>query len=154
MELCLERRPGTMHIALPFEVQAVATDTALIFTSLLALQAGNALSPWQLAASSCIACMVYYRISVYDSMLYLPRLYHGAVQCLKVRHSILSRLVFPPSWKAVDESMGPTHVWPGTNTVEHHATLWGAPGGFASVLQGCFRLIMRTLKKVTILSFL
>jgi len=46
-------------------VQAVATDTALIFTSLLALQ-------------------------------------------------------------AVDESMGPTHVWPGTNTVEHHATLWGS----------------------------
>jgi len=46
-------------------VQAVATDTALIFTSLLALQ-------------------------------------------------------------DVDEQMGPTHVWPGTNTVEHHATLWGS----------------------------
>ena len=133
MELCLERRPGTLHIALPFEVQAVATDTALIFTSLLALQAGNALSPWQLAASSCIACMVYYSVSVYDSMLYLPRLYHGTVQCP----------VFRPSWKAVDESMGPTHVWPGTNTVEHHATLWGALGGFASLLQGCYRLIMR-----------
>lgn len=44
-------------------VQAVATDTALIFTSLLALQ-------------------------------------------------------------DVEPEMGPTHVWPGTNTVEHHATLW------------------------------
>eukprot|EP00930_Biecheleria_cincta_P029856 TRINITY_DN20716_c0_g1_i1.p1 TRINITY_DN20716_c0_g1~~TRINITY_DN20716_c0_g1_i1.p1 ORF type:complete len:399 (-),score=86.63 TRINITY_DN20716_c0_g1_i1:33-1229(-) len=44
-------------------VQAVATDTALIFTSLLALQ-------------------------------------------------------------DIEPEMGPTHVWPGTNTVEHHATLW------------------------------
>jgi len=26
----------------------------------------------------------------------------------------------------VEPDMGPTHVWPGTNTVEHHATLWGA----------------------------
>jgi len=25
----------------------------------------------------------------------------------------------------VEADMGPTHVWPGTNTVEHHATLWG-----------------------------
>mmetsp|Transcript_36620 Transcript_36620/g.66393 ORF Transcript_36620/g.66393 Transcript_36620/m.66393 type:complete len:409 (+) Transcript_36620:54-1280(+) len=25
----------------------------------------------------------------------------------------------------VEPQMGPTHVWPGTNTVEHHATLWG-----------------------------
>jgi len=25
----------------------------------------------------------------------------------------------------VEPDMGPTHVWPGTNTVEHHATLWG-----------------------------
>lgn len=24
----------------------------------------------------------------------------------------------------VEENMGPTHVWPRTNTVEHHATLW------------------------------
>lgn len=46
-------------------VQAVATDTALIFTSLLALQ-------------------------------------------------------------DIQPNMGPTHVWPGTNTVEHHATLWGS----------------------------
>lgn len=44
-------------------VQVVATDTALIFTSLLALQ-------------------------------------------------------------DVEPEMGPTHVWPGTHTVEHHATLW------------------------------
>jgi len=26
----------------------------------------------------------------------------------------------------VEPDMGPTHVWPGTNTVEHHATLWGS----------------------------
>lgn len=45
-------------------VRAVATDTALIFTSLLALQ-------------------------------------------------------------DITPEMGPTHVWPGTNTVQHHATLWG-----------------------------
>jgi ectoine hydroxylase-related dioxygenase (phytanoyl-CoA dioxygenase family) len=25
----------------------------------------------------------------------------------------------------IEPDMGPTHVWPGTNTVEHHATLWG-----------------------------
>merc|ERR1711920_597691 len=25
----------------------------------------------------------------------------------------------------IDPDMGPTHVWPSTNTVEHHATLWG-----------------------------
>merc|ERR1712048_88845 len=25
----------------------------------------------------------------------------------------------------IDPDMGPTHVWPCTNTVEHHATLWG-----------------------------
>jgi ectoine hydroxylase-related dioxygenase (phytanoyl-CoA dioxygenase family) len=29
----------------------------------------------------------------------------------------------------VEEDMGPTHVWPGTNTVEHHATLWGTSVG-------------------------
>eukprot|EP00929_Paragymnodinium_shiwhaense_P008004 TRINITY_DN111923_c0_g1_i1.p1 TRINITY_DN111923_c0_g1~~TRINITY_DN111923_c0_g1_i1.p1 ORF type:complete len:410 (-),score=93.29 TRINITY_DN111923_c0_g1_i1:147-1376(-) len=29
----------------------------------------------------------------------------------------------------VDEDMGPTHVWPQTNTVEHHATLWGTSVG-------------------------
>jgi len=29
----------------------------------------------------------------------------------------------------VEEDMGPTHVWPGTNTVEHHATLWGTGVG-------------------------
>ncbi|CAJ1384476.1 unnamed protein product, partial [Effrenium voratum] len=46
-------------------VQAVATETALIFTSLLALQ-------------------------------------------------------------DVTPDMGPTHVWPGTHTVEHHATLWSS----------------------------
>jgi len=45
-------------------VRAVATDTALIFTSLIALQ-------------------------------------------------------------DIEPEMGPTHVWPNTNTVEHHATLWG-----------------------------
>lgn len=28
----------------------------------------------------------------------------------------------------VDSDMGPTHVWPGTNTVEHHATLWATGG--------------------------
>ena len=27
--------------------------------------------------------------------------------------------------KDIEPNMGPTHVWPGTNTVEHHATLWG-----------------------------
>merc|ERR1719235_2679314 len=26
----------------------------------------------------------------------------------------------------VDLDMGPTHVWPGTNTVEHHFTLWNS----------------------------
>lgn len=25
----------------------------------------------------------------------------------------------------IESEMGPTHVWPRTNTVEHHATLWG-----------------------------
>merc|ERR1712107_213064 len=25
----------------------------------------------------------------------------------------------------IEPDMGPTQVWPGTNTVEHHATLWG-----------------------------
>jgi len=29
----------------------------------------------------------------------------------------------------VDADMGPTHVWPATNTVEHHATLWGTNTG-------------------------
>lgn len=29
----------------------------------------------------------------------------------------------------VDADMGPTHVWPGTNTVEHHATLWNTGTG-------------------------
>lgn len=27
--------------------------------------------------------------------------------------------------KDIQPNMGPTHVWPGTNTVEHHETLWG-----------------------------
>jgi len=29
----------------------------------------------------------------------------------------------------VEEDMGPTHVWPGTNTVAHHATLWDSGVG-------------------------
>merc|ERR1719271_108001 len=29
----------------------------------------------------------------------------------------------------VEPDMGPTHVWPGTNTVEHHATLWNTGTG-------------------------
>lgn len=29
----------------------------------------------------------------------------------------------------ISPDMGPTHVWPGTNTVEHHATLWGTHVG-------------------------
>lgn len=29
----------------------------------------------------------------------------------------------------VETDMGPTHVWPGTNTVEHHATLWASSSG-------------------------
>jgi len=29
----------------------------------------------------------------------------------------------------VEADMGPTHVWPGTNTVEHHATLWSTNTG-------------------------
>lgn len=29
----------------------------------------------------------------------------------------------------IDASMGPTHVWPKTNTAEHHATLWGTHVG-------------------------
>lgn len=29
----------------------------------------------------------------------------------------------------VDADMGPTHVWPATNTVEHHATLWATNSG-------------------------
>jgi hypothetical protein len=34
----------------------------------------------------------------------------------------------------IEPDMGPTHVWPGTNTVEHHATLWGTHvGGKLSV---------------------
>lgn len=56
-------------------VRAVATDTALIFTSLLALQ-------------------------------------------------------------DITTEMGPTHVWPQTHTVEHHATLWGtAIGGKLSIAE-------------------
>lgn len=36
----------------------------------------------------------------------------------------------------VEEDMGPTHVWPATNTVEHHATLWGThTGGKLSVAE-------------------
>jgi hypothetical protein len=34
----------------------------------------------------------------------------------------------------VEQDMGPTHVWPSTNTVEHHATLWATNfGGKLSV---------------------
>jgi len=34
----------------------------------------------------------------------------------------------------VSSSMGPTHLWPGTHTVNHHATLWGTcVGGKLSV---------------------
>lgn len=34
----------------------------------------------------------------------------------------------------IEEDMGPTHVWPSTNTVEHHATLWATHvGGKLSV---------------------
>jgi ectoine hydroxylase-related dioxygenase (phytanoyl-CoA dioxygenase family) len=34
----------------------------------------------------------------------------------------------------IEEDMGPTHIWPSTNTVEHHATLWATHvGGKLSV---------------------
>ena len=80
-----------MQSAITLEVQAVATETALIFTSLLALQE-------MVLLKMLLELVLTPEINPFDSC---------AVE------------------KDIEPNMGPTHVWPGTNTVEHHATLWG-----------------------------
>ena len=88
--------------AITLEVQAVATETALIFTSLLALQ----------------------------EMVLLKMLLSGYWHPKETRDSCAVE-------KDIEPNMGPTHVWPGTNTVEHHATLWGRALS-QTAKSGCF----------------